>query len=207
MAPLYDPLFRRFYRRMREESIAALQLQPSDTVLLVGAGTGLDIRHVPAGSRTVALDITPAMLRRAAAAYPQRADFVLGDGSALPLRDASVSAVVLHLVLSVAPDPEVLMREASRVVRVGGRAAILDHFASGGRVGVTRRLLARFPILFGTYFDRKFEDLPIRPTFKVRRDRRMVGGTYRSVLLDRVDPEEQFGNGSPPFLDVPQPPD
>ncbi|MGE0600579.1 MAG: class I SAM-dependent methyltransferase [Dehalococcoidia bacterium] len=185
MAPIYDPLFRRFYRRFRMESIAALHLQPSDTILLVGAGTGLDVPFLPSGSRTIAIDVTPAMLKRAAVTRPRGVDFILADGVALPLRDASVSAVILHLVLSVAPDPAALLSEAARVVRVDGRVAVLDHFAPASRLSLARRLLARVPCLLGTHVDRRFEDLAGEKYFEVLQDRLLAGGAYRALTLGR----------------------
>lgn len=186
MAPLYDPLFERFYRSLRGESIASLRIQPTDVVVLVGAGTGLDIGHLPKASRVIAIDMTSAMLRRAATTYGSRADYVLGDGTSLPLRDARVSVVILHLVLSVAADPEGLLLEAARVLQVGGRVAILDHFAPAGRVSLWRRMLARFPAILGTHMDRQFEDLTLPPSFNVLEDRRLARGMYRSVILERI---------------------
>ena len=62
-APFYDLVGRRFdpYRR----ALARLDLQAGQRLLLVGAGTGDDLPYVPAGVRTVATDLTPAMLARA----------------------------------------------------------------------------------------------------------------------------------------------
>lgn len=128
---------RGFYRRLRTENIAALHLQPSDTILLVNMGTGLDIPHLPSGARTIAINVTPAVLRRAAEDRPQGIDFILADGASLPLRDATTSAVILHLVLSVAADPTALLTKAARVVRANGRVAVLDHFAPAGRLSFT----------------------------------------------------------------------
>ncbi len=187
MAPVYDRLFRRFYRNLRRESIAALDLQAPDVIVLVGAGTGLDIPHLPRESRTFAIDVTPEMIRRAAATGRHRAGYVLADGAALPLRDASVSVVILHLVLSVAPAPAALLAEAARVLRVGGRVAILDHFAPPGRLGLARRILAGVPSLLGTHFDRRFEDLALEPRFAVIRDQRLARGWYRTVVLRRLE--------------------
>lgn len=186
MAPVYDALFRRFYRGLRRESIAALRLQPSDTIVLVGVGTGLDVPFLPSGSRAIAVDVTPAMLQRAARVRPGSVDCILADGAALPLRDGSATAVLLHLVLTVTPDPALLLTEAARVLRSGGRVAVLDHFAPADRVNLARRLLGRVPLLLGTHVDRRFEDLAIEPHFQVLEDRRLARGLYRALVLERV---------------------
>ena len=52
----------------RRGSIGRLNLAPGDQVLLVGAGTGLDLEYLPAGVGTTAVDVTPAMLERLQAA-------------------------------------------------------------------------------------------------------------------------------------------
>lgn len=189
MAPLYDALFERLYRRMRAESIGALGLGPSDTVVLVGVGTGLDLPFLPKGTRIVGIDLARPMLRRAARRpLASPADFVLGDGRNVALRDESATAVVLHLVLSVAPDPAAVLAEASRILRPGGRIAILDHFAPPGRPGLTRRLLARLSLLLGTHLDRTFEGMMTgarSPELEVVRDRRLARGLYRAIVLRR----------------------
>lgn len=185
MAPLYDPLFRRFYQGLRADSIRALDLQPSETVVLVGVGTGLDIPLLPRGTNAIGIDMTPEMLRRAARRGPGSAGFVLADGAALPIADGCVSAVIFHLVLSVAPDPVALLAEAARILRPGGRVAILDHFAPAGRVSWLRRVLGRLPAALGTHMDRRFEDFRTDANFRIVSDLRMVGGLYQELILER----------------------
>ncbi len=188
MAPVYDLLFRRAYRRMRGESINGLALEPSDAVVLVGVGTGLDLPLLPPVSRTVAVDLSPAMLHPAIRTHPAASvDFALADGARLPLRDRSAPAVILHLVLSVAPDPGGVLRETARILRPGGRVAILDHFAPAGRLSVARRVLARMPLLLGTHLDRRFEDMVEGLPFRVLADRRFARGLYRALVLELAD--------------------
>ncbi|WP_322795356.1 class I SAM-dependent methyltransferase [Tepidiforma sp.] len=185
MAPIYDPLFARAYRPLRRSSIAALHLQPCDSVLLVGVGTGLDLPLLPPRATVIAIDLSPAMLKRARCARPSLAGhFLLADGGALPLRDRTVSAVILHLVLSVAPAPRAILAEAMRVLQPGGRIAVLDHFAPPGRWGLARQLLVRTPpSLLGTHLDRRVEELLAGLPLRVVRDRRLAGGFYRALVL------------------------
>ncbi|MGE3073913.1 MAG: class I SAM-dependent methyltransferase [Dehalococcoidia bacterium] len=188
IAPIYDLLFSRAYRSMRRASVAALHLQPSDAVLLVGAGTGLDIPLLPPVSKVVALDLSPAMLKRARRVRQSPCGhYLLADGGLLPLRDRTVSAVVLHLVLSVAPDPHAILQEATRVLEPGGRIAVLDHFAPPGRWSAARRLLAGTPPSWlGTHLDRRLEGMLTGLPLRVLRDERLARGFYRALVLERV---------------------
>jgi ubiquinone/menaquinone biosynthesis C-methylase UbiE len=132
-APFYDswvgrvPVFTRGRRRAHE--IASLA--PGESVLLVAAGTGLDLPLLPRGVRVIAGDIAPAMVRRLrarAASLGIDVQAEVMDAARLPLPDASVDCVLLHLALAVVPDPVAAIREARRVLRPGGRVSVFDKF-------------------------------------------------------------------------------
>ncbi|MBC8106019.1 MAG: metalloregulator ArsR/SmtB family transcription factor [Anaerolineae bacterium] len=55
-----------------------------------------------------------------------RVDLRRGDLQTLPIDDASVDAALLLLALTYVPDPEVVVREMSRILKPGGRAIIVD---------------------------------------------------------------------------------
>jgi SAM-dependent methyltransferase len=99
-------------------------------VLDGGAGTGIATRQLAGrGARTVALDIGEQMLRRAQARSP-RSNFLLADGNALPLRDASVDLACFaqswHWF-----DHDRAARELARVLRPGGYWAAWWNLESG----------------------------------------------------------------------------
>ena len=162
-APVYDlalarlPLFGGFFRRGRRRSLALAALCPGERVLLVAAGTGLDLECLPDGVEVIATDITPAMVARLeararalrAAGRDLRVRAEVMDAGHLTLPDASVDCVVLHLALAVVPDPVAAIREAARVLRPGGRVAVFDKFlpdsahpSLGRRMAAVARLLA-----------------------------------------------------------------
>lgn len=127
-ATIYDPVTR-FLHWSRRRSIALLGIQPGDSVLVVGCGTGADFEFLPREAQVVAVDLTPAMLRRAAAKIGDRT-ICLDEMDAMELRfpDESFDKAILHLILAVVPDPVRALQEAERVVKPGGRLVILDKF-------------------------------------------------------------------------------
>jgi SAM-dependent methyltransferase len=83
----------------------------------VGAGTGAATRALRArGARVIALDAAIGMLQ---ASVP-RPVAVVGDATALPLRDDSVDLVVAAFSLNHLSDPAAGIREAARVTAPGG---------------------------------------------------------------------------------------
>jgi SAM-dependent methyltransferase len=133
-APIYD-LVAALFAAGRLRSIELLALQPGERVLIIGCGTGLDLPLLPAGVQVTAFDLTPAMVRRTAARATDLARPVavaVMNGQQVALADSSFDAVLLHLILAVIPDPVACAREAARLLRPGGRAAIFDKWLPDG---------------------------------------------------------------------------
>jgi len=97
--------------------LVAAELGPgTGTVLDVACGTGLSPRWIaPLGYTVIGVDISADQLSIAR----DRLVAVRGDAAALPLRDASVDAVIT--TYSAAPDHAGSAREAFRVLKPGGR--------------------------------------------------------------------------------------
>lgn len=114
--------------------IAALAPAPLGTVLDIGTGTGrMAELFADSAERVVALDKNLEMLRVARAKLQHlpaaRIEMVQGDFYDLPFADASFDTVLLHQVLHFAADPFPALAEAARVIRAGGRIAIVDFAA------------------------------------------------------------------------------
>jgi ubiquinone/menaquinone biosynthesis C-methylase UbiE len=191
LAPWYDLLIESATRQARQQSLSRLTPGRDDDLLLCGAGSGLDFPHLPAGPAVTALDVTPAMIRRATsrAACSRRAvRFVIGDATALPFRAGSFDAVALHLILAVIPRPGLALAEATRVLRPGGRLFILDKFLRPGARAPVRRFANIFLSPFLTRTDVVFEDLlPAAPGLRVTEDRpALLGGWFRFITLERA---------------------
>jgi phosphatidylethanolamine/phosphatidyl-N-methylethanolamine N-methyltransferase len=131
-APIYDAIAGAAgFGGVRRRSIDRLRLEAGHRVLIQGAGTGLDLEHLPAGVAITAIDITPAMLarlERRAARLGLAVEAHVMDARQLTFPDAAFDAVILHLVLAVMPEPERGLREAERVLKPGGRVAVFDKF-------------------------------------------------------------------------------
>ena len=127
-ATFYDVVVR-FLRGSRRRSFALLNPQPGDRLLLVGCGTGADFEFLPPDAEITAIDLTPAMLHRAAAKIGGRRIRLLEmDAMALQFPADTFDKTVLHLILAVVPDPGRTLREAERVTRPGGQLVVLDKF-------------------------------------------------------------------------------
>jgi len=190
IAPWYDFFIERLTRSARIESLRRVHPGSVRDLLLCGAGSGLDIPHLPPGPAVTALDLTTAMLgraRRRAQRLRRAVSFVLGDATALPFPSCTFDAVVLHLILAVIPQPELALAEAARVTRPGGRLLVLDKFLKPGERAPLRRtaniLLA--PLLTRT--DVVFEEaLAAVPGLRVVEDRpALLGGWFRFITVAR----------------------
>jgi ubiquinone/menaquinone biosynthesis C-methylase UbiE len=118
-----------FLRGYRRRSLALLDLQRGDSVLVVGCGTGADFEFLPPDVEVTAVDLTPAMLRRAAAKIGDRRIRLLEmNAMDLHLPDNSFDKTVLHLIVAVVPDPVRALQEAERVTKPNGLLVVLDKF-------------------------------------------------------------------------------
>lgn len=101
----------------------ALAGAPGPTLLDVGGGTGnYALALAREGWQPVVLDRSPAMLEHASA---KGLTTLRGDATALPLADESYDAVMLVSMLHHVDDRPRALAEARRVLRPGGRLAVM----------------------------------------------------------------------------------
>jgi demethylmenaquinone methyltransferase/2-methoxy-6-polyprenyl-1,4-benzoquinol methylase len=138
IAPRYDLVNRvmtfRLDVRWRRLAIRALALPAGGTVLDLASGTGdLCIDLARAGLRPISVDLSFGMLALDRSGAPR----VQADILRLPVPDACVDGVTCGFALRNLVDLPTFFAELARVVRPGGRIALLD-------VGVPENPLIRW---------------------------------------------------------------
>jgi arsenite methyltransferase len=110
------------------------RVERGEIVLDLGCGAGTDLlvaaQMAGPAARAIGVDMTPAMLERAAASAREMrlANVELHESliEALPLGDASVDVVISNGVVDLVPDKDAVFDEIDRVLRPGGRLQLAD---------------------------------------------------------------------------------
>jgi demethylmenaquinone methyltransferase/2-methoxy-6-polyprenyl-1,4-benzoquinol methylase len=118
----------------RKRAVRSLQLGEKPRVLDLATGTGdlaIDIARMHPGATVVGLDPSQEMLAIAATKLAKRGltdriSLVVGDAQELPYRDCEMDAATIAFGIRNVPDRKRALREMARVVRPGGRIAILE---------------------------------------------------------------------------------
>jgi SAM-dependent methyltransferase len=103
----------------------ALALGPDDHLLEIGCGGGVLLAWaLETGCRATGLDHSEEMVRLAREAAPA-AEVVLGKAESLPFEDETFTCVASATAFFFFQEPVAVLREALRVLRLGGRLAIV----------------------------------------------------------------------------------
>jgi ubiquinone/menaquinone biosynthesis C-methylase UbiE len=186
-ARLYDLVARYTpgIRRVRRRAVAACRLEPGDTVLEMGCGSGANLpllrEAVGTEGRVVGLDFTRQLLDRGRAlvgantggwGVPPGYDnvsFVQGDATCPPV-DGPVDAVLATFVVGMLEDPAGAVDDWSALLGDGGHLVLLNARSSQRRVASVLNPLFRAIVVLST-----------PPTTQLRYDRDMVAALDERV--------------------------
>ncbi len=202
----------------------ALRLQPGMQALDLGCGMGTDAfdlatRVGPTGHVTGVdfseLLIAEAVRRSAIRNLP--VTFEIGDAQALRFPDQTFDAVRTERMLMHVPNPEKAISEMTRVLRPGGRMAVLDmdwdtQFCDSPYKETTRKIVLSFSDSMkngwiGRRLPRMFREAgmtDVAVSFRIARDDLRVSATAaRRPHLERSLRRHAIGKRSRPLVDPP----
>lgn len=190
-APVYDLVAARTFRRARRLALEAVHWRQGQRVLLVGAGTGLDLPCLPRDIEVHAIDISPVMIARLEARADRHGLDVIAatmDAARLAYPDAHFDVVVMHLIVAVMPDPAAGLSEAHRVLAEDGQLCVMDKFQSDARpAGLGRRLVNMVTSFLATDITRQARPLLEGAGFIVEHDTPVrMGSLFRALLARKA---------------------
>jgi len=187
LAPKYEAISRfeqRFFPTLRVE---ALSLIPANArILELGAGTGLNFIHYPAGASGVATEPNSEMIKLAREkGRPSQVSLVQNWAEQLPFAADSFDAAFATLVFCSVGSPQVAFAELRRVVRRGGKIVLLDHVRPNGLIGPLFDLFNLFTVpLFNDHMNRRTTELAKSAGLKVVEVKRKAWGIINLVTCE-----------------------
>jgi len=187
LAPKYEAISRfeqRFFPTLRVE---ALSLIPANArILELGAGTGLNFIHYPAGASGVASEPNSEMIKLAREKRrPSQVSLVQNCAEQLPFAADSFDAAFATLVFCSVASPQAAFAELRRVVRSGGNIVLLDHVRPSGLLGPLFDLFNLLTVpLFNDHMNRRTTELAKSAGLKVVEVKRKAWGIINLVTCE-----------------------
>ncbi len=117
----------------RTRAIQLMDIKPTDKILLIGEGTGLDFECLPSNinkAAVKALDFSAEMVKQSRVKARQigipEENCLVADAQKLPFRDEKFDKIFFPLSLASIPNPNLALQEAERVLERGGKIVIFE---------------------------------------------------------------------------------
>jgi phosphatidylethanolamine/phosphatidyl-N-methylethanolamine N-methyltransferase len=138
---VYDKIFGLVFENGRNEAMKMISLNGDEKVLEVGVGTGISLIKYPRTVNIVGIDLSTEMLEKAKERVNRYAltnvQLKIENAEEMSFAPNQFDKVIIMYVLSVTPNPEVLLDKAISVCKEGGEVIIINHFSQ-------RRALRKF---------------------------------------------------------------
>jgi SAM-dependent methyltransferase len=147
-------------------------------LLEIGCGIGTDlVRFARGGARVLGVDLSETAIRLARRNFEAHGlphdRVVIGDGSQLPLADASVDVVYAHGVLQYSADPRGIVAESRRILRRGGTAIFMVYNRDSWLMAMSR--LMKVPL--------EHQDAPYLRLYTIAEFRQLLTGFASAEII------------------------
>jgi phosphatidylethanolamine/phosphatidyl-N-methylethanolamine N-methyltransferase len=154
LANVYDLVFGPTLHPGRLVALERMGIAPSDRVLEVGVGTGINTSLYPVNCQVTGIDLSSSMLEKArervAREGLRNVRLMEMDAANLTFADDSFDIVYAPYLVSVVPDPVKVVREMRRVCKPGGKIIVLNHFRSANPIlSRVERAISPFTVHIG----------------------------------------------------------
>lgn len=127
------------FRPARIRAIQLLNVQYSDSILLIGEGSGLDFDCLPPETdlrKVFAFDFSSQMVHHAKRKARQigipEENVFIGDAQNLPYTTEKFQKIYFPLSLGSIPNPKLALQEAERVLAPGGQIVVFEKMVDDG---------------------------------------------------------------------------
>jgi arsenite methyltransferase len=186
---------------------ALANLNPGEIVLDLGSGGGVDVllsaKRVGPTGKAYGLDMTDEMLALAnenkRRSGLQNVEFLKGEIEHIPLPENSVDVIISNCVINLSADKDLVIREAFRVLKPGGRFAVSDVVTRGEMLPEIRKnVLLWVGCVAGALEENEyrskltaagFEKIEVEPTrvYRVEDAREFLSG--QNIDVDAIAPQ------------------
>lgn len=138
---VYDKIFGLVYENGRNEAVKMISLNGEEKILEIGVGTGISLTKYPRTVGIVGIDLSKEMLEKAKERVDKynlkNVELRIENAEEMSFQKDEFDKVIVMYVLSVTPNPEVLLEKALSVCKEGGELIIVNHFSK-------RKMLRKF---------------------------------------------------------------